>query len=130
MSDIVDQRIARLELDEDGFVHLQYKPGVTSELSDVQEFATIFQQLARGRAYLLSDLALKGSSSEGRAYAATAEYAENLHAVAAYGMSRVGVLVATVFLRLQRPRFPMRIFATEEDARAWLRKVRGDNVAA
>lgn len=126
-----DLRISRVWLDEHGLVHLRYKPGVVFEIDDARELiATCWELTGEEPAYLVSDLELKGATSEARAFAASPEYTSKLAAVASFGKSGVGRLIVTVFLRLQRPAYPLRVFATEAEAVAWLLKIRGNIAAA
>ncbi len=130
MADVVETRIATMWLDEDGFVHVRYKADVTMELDDVGEFGDRTLELTGGvPGWIVSDLGLKGATSEARTYAAGPEHAAKIAAVGAFGMNAVGRLIATVFMRLQRPPFPMRLFADEDEAKAWLLRMRGDRAA-
>jgi len=127
MAQEIQTRIARMWLDESGFVQVRYKKGAVMELVDAQELGDQILSLTGGvPGYIVSDLEIKGFASDARTYAARPEFSRKLVAVAAFGQSAVGRLIATIFLRLQRPPYQLRLFATEEQAAEWLRKARGD----
>ncbi|MEZ4442246.1 MAG: hypothetical protein R3B72_24340 [Polyangiaceae bacterium] len=93
------------------------------ELEHAQEFASAVRHLAGddGPSLLLADMSLvRATTSEVRAYSASDE---TKTLVAAQGIlvgSPVTRVVASFFVRVFQPPFPVRLFTTADDASAWL----------
>lgn len=120
-------RSGSVVLHEDGLVETIQTPGWAIELQDVQERLAVYRELGGGRpVYGLSELRMTGLSSEARRFVATPEYAEALAGGAVYTDSLVARMLAAVFLAVNPPKFPVRLFAGREEALAWLRRLRGE----
>lgn len=115
-------RVARVWLDNDGLVVLDYLEGVTVEVSDVKEILAAEQALTRGAP--IRQLAridgIAGASSDARAYAAEDEYASAHAGIAIVTTKAVPRILGNFWMRVNKPPIPTRLFSSEDEARAWL----------
>ena len=117
--------IGKVWLDADGVVHLRYAPGAYWTADAHVEWEALIDQLRDGRPVcVLADMGVKGLSPEAKKLSTAAEYEAKLAACAMFGSSVVGRLVMNLYLRVQRPSFPLQAFATEAEAHAWLLRMR------
>jgi hypothetical protein len=123
MSEEQIQRGARFWLDDEGIIHGQEQHGTNFELSDAMEAMAAIRKLADGRKRgLLIDITnLRTMSREARAYFTKPEHAEVLHAVAMKIGSHFSRALGNIFLGLNKPATPTRLFNDDESALAWLR---------
>ncbi len=126
------RRGARYWVDEDGIIRGRELYSATSELADAIEALALIRRLAEGRKRcLLMDITkLKGMAREARAYFTQAAHTEMLHAVALQIGSPFSRAIGNIFLGLNRPAVPIRLFTEEEPALVWLRTfLRGGGAA-
>lgn len=112
---------ATMLLDEDGILHVKLRDGAQIGLSDVQNHYRVTQRLLEGKKGLvLVDARVKYSfSAEARTYVAS-QSAESRLATAVLVSSRAGKHLANLYLRINRPVSPTRLFTKEKEAVRWL----------
>jgi len=118
----IEIRTAKLWRHPDGFVVVQMKPRVRETLDDARELVEAGTRLAGTPNYaLFVDLRAPFSMDPGvrEFYARRAE----TKALALLIDSGFGRVAGNLFLSLNVPKFPTRLFTTEDDAVRWLKKV-------
>ncbi len=118
-----ETRVAWIDLCEDGLVRLFHRPGVYVAPDDIDEVTAVFRDIAgrAGQLYvLLNSPGAQGVSPAARARAASPECAAVRAAMAILATSAVQRIAANLFIRFNRPPHPVRMFAAEDDAAAWL----------
>ncbi len=130
MTEVHDIGIGRVWRDADGLIHLRYAPGAYWNVPEHVEWEALIDELRGGEpVFILADMGVKGLSPEAKKLSTSPEYEAKLAACAMFGSSAVGRLVMNLYLRVQRPSFPLQAFATEDDARDWLVRMRGKRAA-
>lgn len=116
---VYSTRTSDLWLDERGILHSRSKPGAAITLDDAKaEVAAGRKATGDRRVPLLVDLtAIASITREARQYFAAQELTI---AQAIVTRSSVGRVIGNFFLGLNRPRFPTKLFASEEAALEWL----------
>jgi hypothetical protein len=117
------RRGARYWVDQDGIIRGREVFSATFELSDAVEALALIRKLADGsKRCLLMDISkLKAMAREARAFFTQPAHTEVLHAVALQIGSPFSRAIGNIFLGLNRPAVPIRLFTDEEPALAWLR---------
>jgi len=116
-----DNAVARTWLLEEGIVREIYK-SVNINLDMMKEHIEDSLQAYGVGAWYLSDISqLKSTDRDARDYLAK-------HGIAAGAAlltySPISKLVGNLFLKFNKPKFPTRLFTSEEKALAWLREQR------
>ena len=101
----------------------RYRAGAEETLDDARaNVALCLRRNAGGRRPLLVDLRqVKTQTAEARAYLAGAEGLRVSQAVGLLIGSPVSRVVGNLYLGLNKPTIPTRLFTSEEEAQAWLR---------
>ena len=101
----------------------RYRAGAEETLDDARaNVALCLQRNAGRRRPLLVDLrGAKSQSAEARAYMAGPEGLKVSQAVGLLIGSPVSRVLGNLYLRLNKPPIPTRLFTSEEEALAWLR---------
>lgn len=114
-----------MRLREDGVVHYVSRDGAALDAENTLELFAAYRSLAGdGPHLILSDIrGVRSSTSESRALATT-EDATALHRAAGVIVgSRLTRMMGNLFLRLNRPGYPTRLFSDEASALAWLHAI-------
>ncbi len=107
---------------DDGIVHFVCAAGAQLDETNTRELFSCYREVAgEGRLLVLSDIrGLRSSTSGSRALATTPE-ATQLHAAAAVivgnGITR---MMRNLFIGMNRPAYPTRLFTDLDSAVAWL----------
>lgn len=122
-SEVITTRTSRLWLRPDGIVHVQDLPGLLKTLDDAKESIEATARLAKGKALpVLVDMrAGLGATRETRAYYSSEENLAVTRALALLVGSRLTRTMANLFISVNRPPIPTRLFTSEDDAVAWLK---------
>lgn len=110
----------RLWIRVDGIATLQWTPGISAGLTEAQAATDALAALGEGRRIpLLVDT--RGLGPIDRQARLQFQRSEGLiSAVALIATTPVSRLMGNVFLAAARPTVPIRLFATQDDAVAWL----------
>lgn len=122
---VIDAPGVRVWLD-DGIVYESFSVAHV-QLGHVEAMERAIRELAgpAGRVLLLADLAgLRSISSEARAYAASEALVELVDGQAFLIRSPVARVVASFFVRVFHPPFPVRLFNEADAASQWLHGLR------
>jgi hypothetical protein len=131
MIEVHEIGIGRVWLDQDGIVQLRYAPGAYWNVDEHLEWEALLDRLRGGApVFILADMGVKGLSPEAKKLSTAPAYESKLAACAMFGSSMVGRMVMNLYLRVQRPSFPLQAFATEAAARDWLVRIRGQAAAS
>ena len=121
---IIDTRTTKMWLDDDGIIRIVTKPGVTKQaLSDAVENMEAVELLRQGkkRPIFVDIRDAMSTDAEGRRYYSRAELAENFSASAFIVGSPLSRVIGSLFLGLNKPPFPVKLFDSPEKALEWLR---------
>jgi len=122
MSNSVLTQCASVRLRDDGVVHVVIRQGADLDAEATRELFAAYRTVGgSGALMILSDIrGMRSSTPESRALATTDE-ATALHRAAAVIVgSRLTRMMGNLFMRLNRPAYPTRLFNDEESAVAWL----------
>jgi hypothetical protein len=116
-------RTSLLRLDPGGFLRVTSLPDVHETLVDAQETVRLGGVLQAGRRMpaLVDMRRLKSQDRDARQYYASAEVARQGNASALLVASQLTKVMANLFITLQKPTIPTRIFTDEVEAIAWLK---------
>jgi len=119
----IETRTSKIILSEDGFIRYISLPGAEVTLKDAKEYVNIQTELTKGEKLLnLSDLReVKSIDREARDYLAGEEATNITAACALLVGSPLSKVISNIFLALNKPGYPTKIFLSEESAIAWLK---------
>lgn len=119
----LEMRTQKIWLREDGILQIHSFPGSEQELRDAEENIRAASLLAGGkRRPALVDLRkIKSMSREARLYYAGEETAKVESAAALLVDSAVSRVIGNMFMGLNKPIIPTRLFTSEEEALQWLK---------
>lgn len=108
----------------DDLLHARFLPGADVTLDDARENLSVSVELTDGRALpALIDLRhVRSQSADARALFAGPEATRVSSAVALVVGSPLTRVVGSFYLGFNRPEVPTRLFTSEEEAEAWLRR--------
>jgi hypothetical protein len=108
-----------IELGEGGIVHLRFHPDARLGREDVEELMERAGELLDGKSVpVLANLEnVASADQEARKLGASLEL---FTAAAIVSQSAVGRTIGNFYLAVSRPSTPSKLFASEEQARAWL----------
>ncbi len=117
------RRGARYWVDDEGIIRGREVYSEPFELDDAIEAVALIRKLADGRkCCLLMDITkLKSMAREARAFFTQPAHTEVLYAVALQIGSPFSRAIGNIFLGLNKPALPLRLFTEEGPALAWLR---------
>jgi len=121
----IPTRTSRYLLRRDGIVVQRLVSSRVQTLEDARENVAAYAALAGGKKRLgLIDLRMPAPSERGvREYYAGPEATRVCAALALLVPSAAARIIGNLFLAIQAPTFPTRLFNTELDAIAWLLKI-------
>jgi hypothetical protein len=126
-SDAIDTRTDRAWIDEENIIRVEVHPGEAVALEDAEEHIEVGRALAAGREYTLLLLDISGIHSitrEARVHYSRQDQTPGRvlnRAIAILVSSPLTRVIANFFVGLNRPRTPVRLFTSEEQAVDWLR---------
>ena len=118
-------RTERIWLGDDAIIRAIVHPGLVTTLEDAQANVRGFAEVSGGiKRTAIIDMRAHAASAtrEAREYYAGPENARVVHAVALLVRSSISRLMGNFFIGLNRPPFPLKLFAEPEPALAWLRQ--------
>ena len=120
---IIETQSAKIWLDTDGIIRLVSLGSHGEGLAPAEENWLAVDQARRGkRRPLFGDIRKTGPvDAEGRKFYANIEGKDLITAVALLVESPISRVVGSLFLGLNRPPVPIRIFTSEQMALEWLR---------
>jgi hypothetical protein len=119
----VTTRTSELWVREDGITHVVDLPNFIKTVKDAKEIMAVIVELNHGKPVpVLVDIrAGLGADRETRAYYAGKEILESTRALALLVESRLTRLMANLFISINQPAVPTRLFTSEDEAIAWLK---------
>ncbi len=117
-------RTERIWLGDNGIIHAIVHPGLVTTLEDARANVRGFSRVSdRIKCGAIIDMRAHAASAtrEAREYYAGPENARVVLAVALLVRSSISRLMGNFFLGLNRPPFPLKLFAEPEPALAWLK---------
>ncbi|MCK4760932.1 MAG: hypothetical protein KAW12_01945 [Candidatus Aminicenantes bacterium] len=121
-SEVIETKGAKLWL-EDGIFHSETHPNAEMDLGLAREHLKIHAKLTGGKKTpVLTDIrTIKSIDRDARRHL-SGEEAEKIHTVLALLVtSPVSKVIGNFFMAINKPRFPSRMFNSEEKATAWLK---------
>ena len=122
-NETIETKTHNLWLDEDGIFHSVAKPNAEVTLKGATELLEIHQKLTGNKKTpIYTDIReIKSMTRAARMYLAGKE-AEKLHlALAILTASPLNKFFGNLFMNFSKPRFPTRMFTSEEKALEWLK---------
>lgn len=121
--EVVTTSINKLWLDERGIGHIVFLPGVRVTVSGLREQFELATRQSHGQAVpVLADIRQLGPVDREARQLMTTEAAALTKAAAVLVNSPVGRVFGTLFIAINRPPYPIKIFTSEAAATAWLEK--------
>jgi len=122
-SEVIETSIGKVWLDEEGIIRENVNPGSIIDLEVAKEEIAAYAVLCKNEARpLLVDIRnVKSVTGEARSHLAGEEGAKITRAVALLIGSPLSRIMGNFFLGLNKPSFPSKLFASEEEALLWLR---------
>lgn len=120
----ITTRTAKIGLEEDGLIRVVVLPEIPRHNLEVaQENMAAIAKFAAGepRPVLIDMRAMLGIDREARAYYAKGGGMRVATAVALLTGSPVSQVIANFLISLNRPRVPVRLFTSEDEAITWLK---------
>lgn len=124
-TEVIETRVYRNWLGEDGIIYnIIFLHNAEVNKEDIAMSIAAITKLVRGvKRPVLSDIRnLKEVDREGRQLGAAEEAARNILALAILISSPVSRAIGNIFLKINRPQFPTRLFTSEADAVKWLKE--------
>lgn len=109
---------------EDGIVHIVYKPGAVLNINNIKPIVQDRIKVSDGKVSpILIDLRnLVTSDNATRSYLATDEAEKYLNAGAMLINNEIQRLLMNLYLKIDRPRLPAKVFTNREKALEWLQQ--------
>lgn len=125
MSEIIETRTQKMWLGEDGIIYAVVLPNAELSLEDAVENTAAEARLAGGQKRpLLGDIrATKSISREVREHFAGDFVQTFATAVALIVSSPLSKTIANLVILINKPRYPMKMFTTQEEAVEWLKSL-------
>lgn len=119
-------RVARLWLGEDGIVRIIHIPNAEVTLEDARETMAAYLKINQGqkRPLLIDTRTMKSITRDARHYYAGVEAARVASAAAILVGTPVSEVLGNFYIGLSNPHLPSRLFASEDEALAWLKEYR------
>lgn len=125
-SPLHETSVGTVQLRADGIVHFVCAPGCQLTADNTRELFAAYRGVGTaGGLLVLSDIrGLRSSTAESRALATTPE-ATDLHAAAAVIVgSKLTRMMGNLFMRMNKPAYPTRLFTDPAAAIGWLKSLR------
>jgi hypothetical protein len=127
----IETRAAKVTLEDDGVVRVIVHPGAEVGADDMRAFLAARMQLAPHRVPVIIDQRRIRSMTRQAQIVATEGAAQRPTLCLAILMeSPLTVMIANFFVIFGRPRYPTRLFTSEESALAWIAQMRADAASA
>ena len=122
----IQTSMSRIWLGSDGIIRQINAPGTIIDVERSREALAAFRQAGgEGPKLIYTDITGIVSADAGsRRFGVSEEYTREVKAMGLRGGSAVSRMIGNFFMRLNRPPYPTRLFATEEQAVAWLETFR------
>ena len=123
---MIETRTIKVWLDEEGILRIVTKPGITQQtLSDAVENMDAVEKarLGKKRPVFVDIREAMSTDSEGRKYYTRPELVDLFSAGAFVVGSPISRVIGGLYLGLNRPPFPIRLFTSESEALDWLRNL-------
>ncbi len=123
-NEVIETRVARIWLGKDGIVRLIYILDNTElTRADAEENIVAIAKAGGGRKrLLLADIRkIKSADRESRVFSASAAAVKVITALAIFISSPVGKVLGNIFMRINNPPYPTRLFTSEAEAIEWLK---------
>lgn len=119
-------RVAKLWLGEDGIVRIIHNPNAEVTLEDAQETMAAYLTINQGkrRPLLIDTRTMRSISREARHYYAGTEAARVASAAALLVGTPISEVLGNFYIGMSTPHLPSRLFASEDEALAWLKEYR------
>ena len=123
-NNVVESRTQRMWLGEDGILYALVIPGSETTGEDALEIIEIEKKLIQGkkRPVFVDNRGVKSITREGREHLSGEEYSKISLAVAALVESPVSKVIMNIYMSLNKPIFPTRVFTSQDEAIAWLQE--------
>lgn len=121
---VITTRIANIYIRTDGIIQCDGFAGTEIILQDAVDCINAQAQLAEGkkRPILVTLNSVKSMDREARMYFGGEEAAKNANSTALVVSSPIGRVIGNFFIGLNKSRFPTKLFTSEDEAVAWLKK--------
>ena len=123
-NEAIEVRVGRVWLGTDGILRFYIDlPHAEVTLEDAQEAVAAYHAASRGKKRpLLTDARnVKSTDRPARVYSASEAVGSVASAVAILIDSPLGKVLGNFFMRVSKPRYPSRLFTSEEEAMNWLK---------
>ena len=119
---LIETRIAKIWLDQEGIVQAEFLPGVEVTLDDARELTLALNSLCQGkkRPFLSDSRLLKSMDRDARIYWQTEEAVKMIKATAVLSSPIIRVLGA-LYTNLNKPSLELGYFSSKSEALEWLR---------
>ncbi len=124
--DFLLTRCAMISLGEDGIVRFTISAGADETLDEAREVVAAVAKIGKGkkRPVLADARGVNSATREARRYYAGEEAAKVAGAAAVLVGSPISRMIASFFVSINRPDFPVRLFTSESEAMEWLKGFR------
>jgi len=119
----VETSIAEMHIDEDGILQIKIKKGAYLTLENIKEYyAETNKLLGENKALVLFDASAEYTiTEEAKAFGQTEEATKNRIAIAYITNSVTNKLVFNIYVKLYKPKVPMKMFSKKENGLKWLK---------
>lgn len=119
----VETSIAEMHIDEDGILQIKIKKGAHLTLESIKEYYTETNKLlGENKALVLFDASADYTiTEEAKKFGQTDEATENRIAIAYITNSITNKLVYNLYVKVYKPKVPMKMFSNKEKGLAWLK---------
>ena len=123
----IETTTARIKLREDGLLEFWVRDGARETLDTSKENMAAIARLVTEPTPVLALMAgIREATAEAREYFRNSEISERIISkVALVVDSPVSMVIGNVYLRVNRPQKPRRIFTSKEEAEVWLKEDSG-----
>ena len=129
VNNIIPTEIADLWMDSQRIIHIRFKESQQHGLAEAVDIVRAHNRLADGvRTPVLADIrSVKvGANRAARSHYASDESAEFKSGMAMLVSSSMQRMLGNIFLKLNRPPYPTRLFSEEVAALQWLKRLSED----
>jgi hypothetical protein len=122
-NEIIETRVSKIWLGEDGILRTTFIPDAELTLEDAIEIFHASKKVTGGKkaVSLVDARNVKSATSEVRKYGAREETVIYRAAIAVLVSSSITRALGNIFMRLNKPPYPSRLFTTEAEAMEWLK---------
>ena len=121
---IIRTRIADVWMDSEQTTHMHFKPTNRHNIEDAREVVSAHNSLTEGvKTPVLADLrnVTTGANRQARKYYTLEESCRSKLGMAMLVQSPVQRMLGNLFVKINKPPYPTRLFSDEEEALIWLR---------